>query len=244
MIYQQILQAHKTGRKLLAVLLDPDKINNSFYRESLSVINESMIDFVLVGGSTVQEGVTQKLVASLKDECKKPIILFPGEVGQVTPEADAILFLSLISGRNPEYLIDQQVRAVPQLKRANLEVIPTGYILINGGTETSVERVSKTKALDSNRYEEIVHTACAGMYMGQKLIYLEAGSGAKHPVKAQIIAAVKQSIDIPLIVGGGIRTPEQLELAFSNGADVVVIGTAFENNTDVLQKMMKNERID
>lgn len=243
MIYQNLLLAKKQGRKLLAILLDPDKISLSKLSETLAKLNSSVVDYIFVGGSTVEKGVTDELVYRLKKETRIPVILFPGHYSQITPHADAILFLSLISGRNPEYLISQQVKAVPMIKRSGLEVIPTGYILIDGGKESSVQKISETEPIKPLDIEEITHTACAGMYMGKKLIYLEAGSGALAPVSASIIKSVKENISIPLIVGGGIRSENELRRAFESGADLVVIGTAFEENNNLLTKIMKNEHI-
>jgi len=159
--------------------------------------------------------------------------LFPGDYSQLTNEADAVLFLSLLSGRNTEYLIGQQLKSVSFLQNASLEVISTGYILIDGGTISAVERVSETKPLTQSNSNAIVETALAGQYMGAKLIYLEAGSGARIAVQAEIISEVKKAIEIPLIVGGGIRTEEQKLIAYDAGADMVVMGTVFEENLKV-----------
>ncbi len=243
MIYQNLLLAKKQGRKLLAILLDPDKISLSKVSDILAKLHSSGVDYIFVGGSTVEKGVTNELVYLLKKQTTIPVILFPGHYSQITSHADAILFLSLISGRNPEYLISQQVKAVPMIKRSGLEVIPTGYILIDGGKESSVQKISETKPIKPMDLEEITHTACAGMYMGKKIIYLEAGSGALAPVSPAIIEAVKENINIPLIVGGGIRSENELRSAFQSGADLVVIGTAFEENNNLLTKIMKNEHI-
>lgn len=243
MIYENLLLAKKQGRKLLAILLDPDKISLATLSDILAKLNSSAVDYIFVGGSTVEKGVTDELVYLLKKQTTIPVILFPGHYSQITSHADAILFLSLISGRNPEYLINQQVKAVPMIKRSGLEVIPTGYILIDGGKQSSVQKISNTEPIKSFDVEEITHTACAGMYMGKKIIYLEAGSGALSPVSASIIKAVKSNISIPLIVGGGIRSENELRSAFESGADLVVIGTAFEENNNLLNKIMKNEHI-
>ena len=243
MIYDHFLLARQEGRKLLAILLDPDKLDDSLFPETLDKINNSTIDFIFVGGSNVAEKATHQLVFKIKQKTNIPVVLFPGHYEQITPLADAILFLSLISGRNPEYLINQQVKAVPFIQKSALEVIPTGYILIEGGKETAVQRVSETKPIPAEKTETITQTAVAGMYMGNKLIYLEAGSGALTPVNASVIKSVRNSTDIPLIVGGGIRSKKELLEAYKNGADLVVIGTAFEENIDFLTKFMKNEHI-
>jgi len=228
-IYRSILQSISNGKKLLAVLLDPDKVTITDIPQLTQKASDK-IDFFFVGGSTVSNGDTDSLVQKLKEFTKIPIVLFPGDYMQITHKADALLFLSLISGENPEYLIKQQVKSVPFLQKSHLEIIPTGYILINSGIETSVQKVSNTIPIDRNNIDLVSQTAIAGMYMGKQFIYLEAGSGAEVPVSAKIIEAVKNKLTIPLIVGGGIRTKKQLDDAFNAGADIVVIGTAFEEN--------------
>ncbi len=243
MIYEHFLSAMNEGSKLLAILLDPDKVDDDALLETLGKINDSIVDFIFVGGSSVEDEATNSLVLKLRNLTTLPVVLFPGHYQQITAHADAILFLSLISGRNPEYLINQQVKAVPYIQKTALEVIPTGYILIDGGKETAVQKVSETNPMTSNDIENITQTAIAGMYMGNKLIYLEAGSGATTPVNASVIRSVRNSIHVPLIVGGGIRSKEELLEAYKNGADLVVIGTAFEENMDFLTKFMKNEHI-
>lgn len=227
-VVKRIFDTFTSEGELLAVLVDPEK----FQKDSISAFLSNIPDtttHIFVGGSTVEKGRTQECIQCLKTETSLPIILFPGDHSQITPTADALLFLSLISGRNPEYLIEQQVRSVEYLRNVSLETIPTGYILINGGKESAVERVSRTRPLSQENPEMIVNTALAGEYTGKKLIYLEAGSGAATPVSSEIIQAVKKEITVPLIVGGGIRSMEQLESAYSAGADLVVVGTAFEN---------------
>lgn len=243
MIYEFFLSAMNEGRKLLAILLDPDKMNDESIVNIMTKINTSAVDFIFVGGSSVEDKETDELVLKIKDLTSLPIVLFPGNYQQITSHADAILFLSLISGRNPEYLINQQVKSVPYLQKSELEVIPTGYILIDGGKETAVQRVSETKPILADNINEITQTAMAGMYMGNKLIYLEAGSGALNPVNPAVINSVRKNVNIPLIVGGGIRSKNELLEAYKNGADVVVIGTAFEENSNFLTKIMKNEHI-
>ena len=216
--------------KLLAILLDPDKTSLDKLPEMTSRIENLNANFIFVGGSFVENGITDLFVKTLKKHTELPLVLFPGDFSQLTNYADALLFLSLLSGRNPEYLIEQQIKSVPFLKNSSLEIIPTGYILIDGGTNSSVLKMSNTKPILQENIKLAVDTAVAGMYKGKQLIYLEAGSGAKIPVNSQLISAVKQHISIPLIVGGGIKTKEQLHTAYENGADVVVVGTAFENN--------------
>ena len=216
--------------KLLAILLDPDKTSLDKLPEITSRIENLKANFIFVGGSFVEDGITDLFVETLKKYTKLPVVLFPGDFSQLTNYADALLFLSLLSGRNPEYLIEQQIKSVPLLRDSSLEIIPTGYILIDGGTNSSVLKTSNTKPISQDNIQLAVDTAVAGMYKGKQLIYLEAGSGAKVPVNAQLISAVKKHISIPLIVGGGIKTKKQLHNAYENGADLVVVGTAFENN--------------
>jgi putative glycerol-1-phosphate prenyltransferase len=229
-ILEFIQKAAIKKEKLLAILLDPDKTTLGKLPEISSRIENLNANFIFVGGSFVENDITNLFVKTLKKHTKLPVVLFPGDFSQLTNYADALLFLSLLSGRNPEYLIEQQIKSVPFLKNSNLEIIPTGYILIDGGTNSSVFKTSNTKPISQENIQLAVDTAVAGMYKGKQLIYLEAGSGAKIPVNSQLISEVKKHINIPLIVGGGIRTKEQLENAYANGADLVVIGTAFENN--------------
>lgn len=229
-IYQDILKAKANNNKLLAILLDPDKLNSTEIELLSFKINSSPATHIFVGGSIVENGKTELIVTELKKHISLPITLFPGDVNQVTNTADGILLLSLLSGRNPEYLIEQHIKAAPLLQKSNLEIIPTGYILIDGGVETAVQNVSNTLPITQNDVDLAVHTALAGQYTGKKLIYLEAGSGAIESVKLKTISSVSNAIDIPLIVGGGIRSKNKIETAFKSGADLVVIGTAFEND--------------
>jgi len=232
-ILANIQKASNNGEKLLAILLDPDKSTVEEIPSISKRIENLNAHFIFVGGSIVENGATDLFVKKLKEHTQVPVILFPGDYSQVTNYADGLLFLSLLSGRNPEYLIEQQIKSVPFLKNSTLEIIPTGYILIDGGTNSSVLKVSKTTPITQDNIELAVSTAVAGMYKGKQLIYLEAGSGAKKVVNTQLISEVKKNISIPLIVGGGIQSKEQLNNAYNSGADLVVIGTAFENNIDL-----------
>ncbi len=229
-IYQNILTSCSKGEKLLAVLIDPDKFHLIHAKRFLSKVNESIATHIFVGGSDVVIDATEKLIIEVKKSTNLPVILFPGDVTQISNEADAILFLSLVSGNNPDYLIGKHIEAVPKLRETTLEVISTGYLLIENGKETAVERVTKTKPLSRNNIQHIVDSAKAGELLGMKLVYLEAGSGATHPIPAEIIRKVKHELSIPLIVGGGIRSIHQLNEAYLAGADLVVIGNAFEDN--------------
>lgn len=236
-IYSNIRTSIAENKRLLAVLIDPDKIELDNVEAVVAKINQSISTHIFVGGSEVGEGVTETIVKAVKQHTELPVVLFPGDVTQITNEADGILFLSLISGRNPDYLIGKHIEAVSKLTKAQLEVLPTGYILIENGKQTAVERVSKTEPLSRNNVQQIVDTAKAGELLGMKIIYLEAGSGATHPIEPEIISAVKEELSIPLIVGGGIRTKAQLEAAYKAGADLVVIGTAFENNQHFFEQL-------
>ncbi len=229
-IYQQILYSKAKGEKLLAILLDPDKLDLENLSHLILKINKSPATHIFVGGSSFNGTNLNELITKLKSKINLPFLLFPGNPSQISDKADAILFLTLLSGRNPDYLIEHQVNAVPILKKTNLEVISTGYILIESGNETAVERVSKTKPLDRKNYQYALQTAQAGEFIGNKLIYLEAGSGAKFAVPTEMISLVSKNISVPLIVGGGIRSNQEIENVYNSGADVVVIGTAFEND--------------
>jgi len=228
-VFQTFTQAYALKEKLLAILVDPDKFELNNAAQFLRGI-PSETTHIFVGGSRVSNGATAALVKTLKLYTAKPIVLFPGDYTQITAAADALLFLSLLSGRNPEYLIGQQVKAVSSLRATSLEIISTAYLLIDGGNECTVARVTQTVAMPQNEVQQIVDTAKAGELMGAKLIYLEAGSGALVTVAGEIISAVKKEINIPLIVGGGIRTEAQKQAAYEAGANMVVMGTVFENN--------------
>lgn len=219
---QQIQQC-KNG---LAILIDPQSFNENPVDFLQRIPTET--NFLLIGGSQVDLGKTQQLVQTIKALTSLPLVLFPGDYTQLTPKADAVLFLSLLSGRNPEYLIGQQIKAVDVLVNSSLEVIPTAYILIDGGCTTSVVKTSKTQPIPSYDIKQIVDTALAGQFMGKQLIYLEAGSGAKNEVPKEVILAVKEKVSIPIFVGGGIKTQQQVQIAYSAGATLVVMGTAFE----------------
>ncbi len=229
-IYNNILHSISKGERLLAVLIDPDKMKLQRLYGFMKKLNNSKATHVFVGGSIVEDNVTENLVIEIKKLTRLPVILFPGDVTQITDKADALLFLSLLSGRNPEYLIGKHVEAVSKVRKSKLEVISTGYVLIENGKETAVQKVTQTQPLSRNNTQAIADTAKAGELLGMKLMYLEAGSGALHPVTETIIKAVKQELQIPLIVGGGIKSIEQLENAYKSGADLVVIGTALEND--------------
>lgn len=229
-ILENIVQSKRRGEKHLAILLDPDKIDWERLPMLADRIASSPATYLLVGGSQVNEGDTDKLVRLLKAHCTLPIVLFPGHPSQITPAADGILLLSLLSGRNPDYLIGHHVAAAQRLRRSKLEIIPTGYILVESGTRTAVSRISQTEPLDRDDVDAIVSTAIAGEMLGLKMIYLEAGSGARDAVSPHTVAAVSMAVDLPIVVGGGIRSRQGIDAAFAAGADWVVIGTAFEHD--------------
>lgn len=240
-IYIDIQKARIEKERLLAVLIDPDKVILEELPGFINSVNTSVITHIFVGGSTVAEGDAQLVVNTIKKYTSLPIVLFPGDESQISEEADGILFLSLLSGRNTEYLIDQHIRAVPKLINSNLEIIPTSYILIDGGKETSTQKVSNTTPLNKDNRELIVNTALAGQFMGHQLTYLEAGSGAKIPVDPDTIEEVCNKTSIPLLVGGGIANISQMEKAYSAGATMVVIGTAFEKDISLFNELKKEK---
>ncbi|HEY5688520.1 MAG TPA: geranylgeranylglyceryl/heptaprenylglyceryl phosphate synthase [Yeosuana sp.] len=240
-IYTNIRASIKRQDRLFAVLIDPDKTSVNKISVFIDKINGSIATHIFVGGSIVDDNKTDTLIKEIKRFTQLPIVLFPGDITQISNKADALLFLSLISGRNPEYLIGKHIDSVIKLKDTNLEVIPTGYVLVENGKQTSVERVTHTTPISRDNIERIVNTAKAGELLGMKLIYLEAGSGALVPITGDIISSVKRELSIPLIVGGGIRTIGQLEDAYNSGADLVVIGTALEEDQSFFEQL-KQER--
>ncbi len=236
-VYRNILSQVGKGEKCLAVLIDPDKMELNNILAFVKKVNASIATHIFVGGSNVKDKVTEDLVHEIKKHTKLPIVLFPGDVSQITPEANALLYLSLISGRNSDYLIGKHVESVSKLRHSKLEVIPTGYILIENGKETAVERVSETLPMSRLNIQDVVDTALAGQLLGLQLVYLEAGSGATHPVERKMISEVKKALNIPVVVGGGIRTKQQLNEAYTAGADLVVIGTAIEEDESFFNQL-------
>jgi len=235
MVYQKIVDSLRK-EKLFALLLDPDKCDKKHLNHLLSVANKSNVSMLLVGGSLVNSDIND-FIQEVKKSTKLPVVLFPGSAIQFSESADAILLLSLISGRNPDFLIGNHVIASSAIKRSCVEVIPTGYILIDGGTPTSVQYMSNTMPIPATKIDIAVATAIAGEQLGLKMIYLEAGSGAKNPVPTEMIKAVRKEITIPIIVGGGLKTPKQVKAAWKAGADMVVVGNAMENNIENLSFM-------
>jgi phosphoglycerol geranylgeranyltransferase len=236
MIYLSILEKLKS-RKIFAILVDPDKHDRNALPEIGRKAGEAGVDFILVGGSLVS-GSVDETVARLKENTGVPVILFPGNVLQISSRADGILLLSLISGRNPEFLIGNHVIAAPVLRETGLEIIPTGYILVENGRTTSVEYMSNTKPIPADKTDLAVATAMAGEMLGHKLIYLDAGSGAREYVNAAMISAVRAQINIPLVVGGGIENGEQIRATYRAGADMVVVGSAIERGAGGMERIL------
>ena len=236
MIYDLIIKQVLAGKKLFALLLDPDEYKNRSQRHILIEAAKSETDLIFVGGSLVTTPITP-FIQKIKKSSEIPVLLFPGNLLQISNNADGILFLSLISGRNPDLLIGNHVASAPMIKNSGMEVIPTGYILVENGKSTSVEYISNTKPVPADKPDIASATAIAGEMLGLKLIYLEAGSGAQHPVKTEMITQVKKNIEVPLVVGGGIRNPEDAKNILNAGADIIVIGNAIEKDTTFLKKI-------
>lgn len=234
-ILHMLRERRANGRKSLAILLDTDKLTDEVRRNYvLQLLKTSKVDVILVGGSLLVETQFHECLASIRQNTAAPIVLFPGSPSQVSSEADAILLLSLISGRNADLLIGQHVVAAPKLKQSGLEIIPTGYMLVDGGEQTTASYISQTLPLPWHKPEIAAVTAMAGEMLGLQCMYLDGGSGARKPVSTDMIAAVRQAVDTPLIVGGGIRHEAQAKAAFEAGADMVVVGTAFEEEPELL----------
>ena len=227
-----------SNEKQLAILIDPGKYGVDCLVNLLQIMQQKPPHYVLVGGSTTSSSMDET-INLIRQYLDIPVILFPGNASQFTPKADALMYLSLISGRNPDYLIGQHVLSSISIKKSGLKVVPVGYMLIESGRMTSVEYISNTKPIPSNKAEIAVCTAVAGELLGMQSIYLEAGSGADHPVPAEMIAAVKKNISIPLIVGGGIRTVEALKNAYASGADVVVVGNILEEKPELYHELFE-----
>lgn len=236
-VYQKILDGKAKGKKLFALLLDPEKCTGDILNRTLAQLLHHHPDFIFIGGSTGMFSAG-KLIEQLA-EISVPKVLFPGDASQFSDRADALLFLSLISGRNSDYLIGQHVQSAVEVRRSGIEVIPTGYILIDGGRNSAVERVSQTKAIAAGKAETAVATAIAGELLGMKMIYLEAGSGAKQTVSPEMVQMLRENIDIPLIVGGGIRQTEQVTKALKAGADLIVIGNALEQEPERIREFVR-----
>ncbi len=233
-----LLERKRGGKKCIAILLDPDKIEDtSRILPLINLASESCVDFFFVGGSLITTPNLSHVVKEIKKNVNIPVVLFPGNNMQIDPSADALLFLSLISGRNPELLIGQHVVSAPIIRNTRLEVVPTGYMLINSGRLTSVAYISNTMPIPEDKYSLAASTAMAGEMLGLQCIYLDAGSGAEREISAKMIAAVRKVIQVPLIVGGGINTAQKAWNALEAGADMIVIGNALEKNPQLLTEI-------
>jgi putative glycerol-1-phosphate prenyltransferase len=236
--YTSLTEKAQKGIKQLAVLIDPDSLHSEADLLNLiALCNKASVDLILVGGSLITNGFWDKCIEILKANTKIPVVLFPGNIMQTHKEADAILFLSMISGRNPDLLIGKHVLAAPLLKKSGIEVIPTGYMIVDGGNITSVMYMSNTTPLPSDKNNIASCTALAGEMLGLKVIYMDAGSGAQNPISTSMIAEVKSQITGPLFIGGGIRTPEQAMATCKAGADIVVVGNAIEKDPLLVEKL-------
>jgi phosphoglycerol geranylgeranyltransferase len=224
----------ESGQKSFAVLLDPDKLEQESFKELLIRSVENRVDFFFVGGSLITNFILREVIETIRMYTNIPAILFPGNSLHIEPSADAILLLSLISGRNPEFLIGQHVIGAPLLKKSGLEILPTGYMLVDSGVQTTVSYISNTTPLPHDKPGVAACTAMAGEMLGLKLIYMDAGSGARRPVSPEMIAAVRACVDTPIVVGGGINSVERAQAALQAGADVIVVGNGIEKNPELL----------
>ncbi len=236
-IYSSLLTAKKAGEKSFAILIDPDRVKLEDIDLLVELAAKAQVDYFLVGGSLIVNNSLDHCLHEIKQRCSIPLILFPGDSYQLSYRADGILLLSLISGRNAELLIGKHVIAAPYLKTSPLEVISCGYILIDGGVSTTVSYMSNTTPIPATKTDIAVCTALAGEMLGMKLVYLEAGSGARNPVSAEMIDEVSNAVQIPLIVGGGIDTPERALMNVQAGADVVVVGNAIEKDPHLIEEI-------
>jgi phosphoglycerol geranylgeranyltransferase len=236
-IYHSLTEKKKQGKKSFAVLIDPDKVNTTLLNELIELSVSAKVDYLLVGGSLVISNHLDECVQHIKQNCSIPVILFPGSPSQISKYADALLYLSLISGRNPELLIGQHVVSAPFVRQSGLEIMPTGYIVVDGGAPTTVSYISNASPVPADKNEIAMCTAMAGEMLGMKLIYMDSGSGAKRPVSESMIEAVARHISTPLIIGGGITDPEKAYLNCKAGADVIVVGNAIEKDSSLIREM-------
>jgi putative glycerol-1-phosphate prenyltransferase len=236
-IYQSLTDRKRQSKKSFAVLIDPDKVNDNSVEELIQLSLDADVDYFLVGGSLVVSTYLDECVQLIKRRCNIPVILFPGSPSQVSKYADALLYLSLISGRNPELLIGQHVVSAPFVKKSGLEIMSTGYMVIDGGAPTTVSYISNASPLPADKNEIAMCTAMAGEMLGMKLIYMDAGSGAKKAISESMIQKVAACIEVPLIVGGGITTAEKAYLNCKAGADVIVVGNAIEKDASLIKEI-------
>jgi|TARA_B110000093_G_C12849999_1_gene358877 phosphoglycerol geranylgeranyltransferase len=236
-IYNNILKSKKEGKKIFAILIDPDKQTNEELLETVNIANNSNVDYFFVGGSLLINNSLEQSILTIKSNSSIPVVLFPGNAMQVSENADAILFLSLISGRNPEMLIGQQVITAPLLKQTDLEVLSTGYMLIDSGKPTTVSYMSNTTPIPYEKNYVAACTAMAGEMLGLKLIFMDGGSGAKTPISSQMIKSVSDSVNVPLIIGGGICSADKALENCQAGADIIVVGNAIEKENGLIKEI-------
>ena len=234
---QQLLDKKSKGQKSFAMLIDPDKVNAAKIDQLTQLATAAAVDYLFVGGSLVISNHLDEVVQRIKQQCNIPVILFPGSPSQISTHADGLLYLSLISGRNPELLIGQHVISAAAVKQSGLEIISTGYMVIDGGAPTTVSYISNAAPIPADKNEIAMCTAMAGEMLGMKVIYMDAGSGARRPITESMIEKVAASIEAPLIVGGGITYPEKAYLNCKAGADVIVIGNAIEKDPSLIRDM-------
>ena len=236
-VYQSLLEKKKNGQKSFAILIDPDKVNTALLTALVDLAITAKADYFLVGGSLVVSDNLDACVLTIKQQTSIPIILFPGSPSQISKHADALLYLSLISGRNADLLIGQHVISAPFVKKSGLEIISTGYMVIDGGAPTTVSYISNASPIPADKADIALCTAMAGEMLGKKIIYMDAGSGAKKAISEEMLSSVADNITIPLIVGGGIRDAEKAYLNCKAGADVIVIGNAIEKDPSLIKEM-------
>ena len=236
-VYQSLLEKKKNGQKSFAILIDPDKVSVASLTALVDLAIKAKADYFFVGGSLVVSDNLDTCVLTIKQQCSTPIILFPGSPSQISKHADALLYLSLISGRNADLLIGQHVISAPFVKKSGLEIISTGYMVIDGGAPTTVSYISNATPIPADKADIALCTAMAGEMLGKKIIYMDAGSGAKKAISEEMISSVAGNIDVPLIVGGGIRDAEKAYLNCKAGADVIVIGNAIEKDPSLINEM-------
>src|ERR1700744_4281085 len=236
-IYESLLTKKKKGQLSFAVLIDPDNVNTAKIDELSGLVISAGVDYLLIGGSLVISNHLDEVVQQFRRNCSIPLILFPGTPSQVSRDADGLLYLSLISGRNPELLIGQHVISAPAVRKSGLEIISTGYMVIDGGAPTTVSYISNASPIPADKNEIALCTPMAGEMLGMKLIYMDAGSGARHPIREEMIAAVAAHVEVPIVIGGGIRHPEKTYLNCKAGADVIVVGNAIEKEPSLIKEM-------
>jgi phosphoglycerol geranylgeranyltransferase len=237
-VYQSILNSKKKGKKLFSVLVDPDKFSAEVIREA----HKAKVNFIFIGGSKIKKGNFHRCISAIRKLTSIPLVIFPGSREQVSEKADAILLLSLISGRNPDYLIGEHIKAARQLKGSGLEIIPTGYILIGGGEKISTQAVTRTSPIKSSDRDLIISTAIAGDLLGMKIIYLEAGSGTTKPLDEGLVKEVRKNIASPIIAGGGINSAEKAVTLCKAGADMIVVGNAIEKDSTIIHQIARSIR--